>query len=925
MKLRTLMGVLLSSTLALSPMSAAFAQARKPAPAAAAALPAPDIAHTKFQLSNGLTVIVHEDHKAPIVSVNVWYHVGSKNEPQGRSGFAHLFEHLMFNGSENYDQDWFKMVEALGATDLNGTTNNDRTNYFQNVPVAALDTILWMESDRMGHLLGAIDKPVLDEQRGVVQNEKRQSENEPYGIAWEMITKATYPDEHPYGHTVIGSMEDLDAASLEDVKQWFRDYYGPANAVIVIAGDITPAEAKAKVEKYFGDIPPGPPVKQPKAWPNRMIEHTRGQAHDRVAQARLYRVYNVPETGNADTDYLGMLSDVLVSNKTSRLYKRLVYDEQIATAVNAFVDEGEVGSQFMIMVTAKPGSDLKAIEKAVDEEIARVLAEGPTAAELERVRTGRVSNFLRGLERIGGFGGKSDILAQSQVYRGSPDAWKESYRRWQTASANDLREAGRRWLTEGSYTLEILPFPTYAAAATGADRKAPPQPGESVAPRFPAVERGTLSNGMKVVVAPRRGLPLVSMNMLFDAGYAADQFAKPGTASLAMNMLDEGTKSRNALQISDEIARLGAGIGTGNALDYSAVSLNALKPNLDASLDLYADVILNPSFPVADFERLKKLQIASIQREKLQPQGAAFRVLPGLVYGQGHAYSVPFSGSGTEAAVASLTIADLQQFHRTWFHPNNATLIVVGDTSLAEITPKLEAKFAGWRAGAEIPAKNLAPVSPPAKPVVYLIDRPGALQTMIASAVVAPARGSPDDITIQAMNTVLGGAFTSRLNMNLREDKHWAYGAGSFIRDSDGPGLFIAYAPVQTDKTKESFAEIQKELREMVKGRPVSAEELAFAQNSMTLALPGSWETNAAVSGSIAEMVLYDLPEDYFDTYSGKVRATRSTDLDRVAAQVVKPENMTWVVVGDRAKIEDGLKSFGYEVRVIDADGNPVR
>ncbi len=925
MKFRSIMGAMVSAALALSPLAATAQSARAPRAAPAAALPAPEIANTKFVLPNGLTVIVHEDHKAPIVSVNVWYHVGSKNEPEGRSGFAHLFEHLMFNGSENYDQDWFKMVEALGATDLNGTTNNDRTNYFQNVPVAALDTILWMESDRMGHLLGAIDQAVLDEQRGVVQNEKRQSENQPYGLAWEMITLATYPQEHPYGHTVIGSMDDLNAAKLDDVHEWFRNYYGPANAVIVIAGDITPAEAKAKVEKYFGHIPPGPPVKQPSVWVNRMDEHTRGKAFDRVPQARLYRVYNVPQTGSADADYLGLLSDVLVSNKSSRLYKRLVYDEQIATNVSAFVDEGVVSSQFMVMITARPGDDLKAVEKALDEELARLLRDGPTAAEMERVRTGRVSGLINGLQRIGGFGGKSDILAQSQVYRGSPDAWKESFRRWQTATPADLRDAGRRWLVDGSYTLEILPFPNYAAGQPQADRSAPPSPGASVAPKFPDVERGTLSNGMKVVVANRPSLPLVSMNMIFDAGYAADQFAKPGTASLAMNMLDEGTRTRDAIAISDELARLGATIGSGSGLDTSAVSLNALKPNLDASLDLYADVILNPAFPEADFERLKRQQIAAIQREKAAPQAVAFRVLPELVYGDGHAYSAPFSGSGTEESVASLTLADMRQFHSTWFHPNNATLVVVGDVTLAEITPKLEARFGSWRPGSTIPQKNLAPVSAPAKPTIYLIDRPGAQQTLIASAVAAPARGDKDDIAISAMNTVLGGAFTSRLNMNLREDKHWAYGAGSFTRDSKGPGLFVAYAPVQTDKTKESFAEIQKELREIVRGRPVSAEELAFAQNSMTLALPGSWETNGAVSGSLVEQILYDLPDDYFDTYSGRIRGLSSTELDRVAARIVKPENMTWVVVGDRAKIEEGLRSFGYDIRLIDGDGNPVR
>jgi zinc protease len=923
MIIRKMLTALAAAAIALAPMAAQAARAPRAAPVAA--IPMPDIAYTRYTLSNGLTLLVHEDHKAPIVSVNIWYHVGSKNEQRGRTGFAHLFEHLMFNGSENHRGDWFPVVEGLGATDLNGTTNTDRTNFFQNVPVAALDTILWMESDRMGHLLGAVDQAVLDEQRGVVQNEKRQGENEPYGLVEEMVQHATYPDEHPYGHTVIGSMADLDAASLTDVQDWFKGYYGPSNAVMVIAGDITPAEAKAKVEKYFGDIPPGPPIQQPKVAVARMVGNSRGLAYDRVAQARLYRVYNIPETGSRDTDLLDMLSDVLVSNKTSRLYNRMVYRDQNATAVSAFINDGEIGSQFWIQITARPGDDLKAVEKSLDEEMARLLSDGPTPAELERVRNARLSGFINGLQRIGGFGGKSDLLASSLVYRGSPDAWKETFRRWQTATPAEVRDAGRRWLTDGSYTLEVMPFPNYAAAAGGVDRHSgPPAPGASVAPRFPAVERATLSNGMKVIVANRPGLPVVSMAMVLNAGYAADQFQRPGTASLAMNMLDEGTTSRDSLQISDELSRLGASIGTGSGLDASFVTMNALKSNLDPSLDLYADIIQHPSFPTSDFDRLKRLQIAQIQREKLTPTGAAFRVIPGIVYGEGHAYAAPFSGSGTETSVAALTLADLQRFHQTWFHPDNATLVVVGDTTLAELTPMLEAKFSGWRGGGALPAKNLAAVNPPAKPVVYLIDRPGALQTVIAAAVVSPGRGDPDDIAIAEMNTVFGGAFTSRLNMNLREDKHWSYGAGSFTIDAAGPGMWIAYSPVQTDKTRESFAEMQRELQEMGRARGVTPQETAFAQNSMTLALPGSWETNQAVEGSLIDQLLYNLPADYFDTYSCRVRALTPADLDRVATRIVQPEHMTWVVVGDRAKIEAGIRTFGYEVRVIDADGKPA-
>jgi zinc protease len=889
------------------------------------AVPRFDIPYEKFVLSNGLTVIVHEDRKAPIVAVNVWYHVGSKNEKPGKTGFAHLFEHLMFNGSEHFNDDYFQALERVGATDLNGTTNEDRTNYFQNVPTSALDTVLWLESDRMGHLLGAINKERLDEQRGVVQNEKRQGENEPYSLSDELITKAVFPASHPYSHTVIGSMEDLNAASLDDVKEWFKTYYGPANAVVVIAGDIDAKTARAKVEKYFGEIPPGPPVAHFDKWVAPRAGEQRQKAQDRVPQARLYKVWNVPGLGTADNDYLTLLSDVLVSDKASRLYKRLVYDEQIATDVGAFLDQREVGSLFIIQVTAKPGSDLTQIEKGVNEEMQKLFVTAPAQDELERVRTQIFAQFVRGAERIGGFGGKSDILARSQVFGGSPDAFKHSLNRMAAATTADLQAAGKRWLSDGVYTLEIIPYPSYQASTTAVDRSQMPKPGEGPEPKFPVTQRAKLSNGMEVIVAERHSVPVINMNLLIDAGFAADQFALPGTAALAMNMLDEGTKTKNSIEISKELASLGATLGAGSNLDTSVVSLSTLKSTLDRALNLYSDVILNPAFPQADFERLQKIQLATIQREKSQPVTMGLRVFPKLLYGPGHAYGNPYTGTGTEESVAKLKREDLMKFHGTWFKPNNATLVVVGDTTLSEIQPKLEALFSGWKTGT-VPAKNIATIALPPKQVVYLVNKPGAIQSVILSGVLAPPKANPDEISIESMNTVLGGAFISRLNMNLRENKHWSYGAGTFIPPARGQRIFLAYAPVQTDKTKESVVEITNELHGILKDRLVTADELAMAKSNLTQALPGLWETNAAVGQAINEIVEFKLSPDYYSTYAGKVKALTVANLNEAATKVVRPDNLVWVVVGDREKIEKGIRELNIgEVRVIDADGNPVK
>ena len=883
-----------------------------------------DIPFQKFVLPNGLTLIVHEDHKAPIVAVNVWYHVGSKNEKPGRTGFAHLFEHLMFNGTENYDKDFSGPLEQAGATDMNGTTNEDRTNYFQNVPTNAVDLTLWMESDRMGYLTGAISQPKLDEQRGVVQNEKRQGENEPYGKVWDFLTPKLYPANHPYSWTAIGSMDDLDAAKLGDVKEWFQTYYGAANAVVVVAGDIDVKTAREKVEKYFGDIPAGAPVARQQAWVAKRTGSQRGIMQDRVPQAKIYKVWNIPGWGTEDGEYLDLVGDVLSTGKTSRLYKRLVYDEQIATHVSASLDLREIGGLFVIEASAVPGVELARVEKAVDQEMARFLASGPTATEMKRVKTQNRATFIRGVERIGGFGGKSDVLAQGEVFAGRPDFYKVRLARVQQATPAKLLSSAKRWLGDGVYTLEVHPYPEYQTAKAGADRSKLPDLGSPPDTKFPALERATLSNGLKVVLAERRAIPEVRFDLLLDAGFAADQSGLPGTASLAMAMLDEGTARRTSLQISDELAQLGANLGTGSKLDVSSVSVEALKENLDASLDIFGDVILNPTFPRRDFERLTKQRLAQIQQEKADPVGLALRIFPALIYGPTHAYSNPWTGSGTEESTAKITREDLVRFHQAWFKPNHATLVVVGSTSMAEIRPKLERLFATWKPGA-VPAKKIATVSGQPRPVVYLVDRPGSLQSLVIAGHVAPPKANPQEVTIEALNRVLGGDFGSRVNMNLREDKHWSYGAYTFFRDARGQRPFVAYAPVQTDKTKEAVIELDKELRGIVKGRPIEPAELSRAKASLTLTLPGSWETMSALAGSIGDIITYGLDDRYYDTFAEKVRGQTVEGVTRVAGEVLHPDQLVWVVVGDRAKIEPGLRELKLgEIRLIDADGKAI-
>ncbi len=894
------------------------------APARAAETARIDIPFQKFVLDNGLTLIVHEDHKAPIVAFNVWYHVGSKNEKPGRTGFAHLFEHLMFNGSENYNDDYFKPMQKIGATDLNGTTNEDRTNYFENVPTSAFDMVLWMESDRMGHLKGAISQAKLDEQRGVVQNEVRQYLNEPFGVTEDLIVKGTYPPGHPYSWSVGGSLEDLGNAKLEDVHQWFATYYGPNNAVVAVAGDIDAKTALEKVKRYFGDIPPSPPISRNSAWVAKRTGSHRETVQDRISQPRIYKIWNVPGWGTVCIDNLDLASSILADGKTSRLYKRLVYDDQIATRVSAYVTPREIGGLFTIEADAKPGVALSAVEKAVDEELAKFLADGPTDKELERVKTQFTARFVRGIERIGGFGGKSDILARSQVYGGSPDAYKTSLEHMDKATAAAVKETSVRWLSDGVYVLEVTPYPQLAAGASDVDRKTMPAVGTPPGVTFPAIQRATLPNGLKIMLAERHSIPVVSFNLMLDAGSAADQFAVPGTASLAMSMIDEGTAKRTALEISGQLDSLGAELRAASNLDTSLVGLNTLKDKLDATLDIYADVILNPAFPEADFRRLQKIQIARIAREKDSPFTMVLRVFPKLIYGPGHAYGNPFTGSGTEAAVNKLTREDLVKFHKTWFKPNNATLIVVGDTTLAEIRPKIEKLFKDWKGG-KVPEKNIAAVPPAAKPTVYIMDKPGAPQSMVVGGHTAPPSGDPDAIAIDTMNTILGGDFVSRINMNIRENKHWSYGAQSALVPARGPRPFIVIAPVQSDKTKETMDEIRLELEGILGAKPVTADEFANVKNSKVLGLPGQWETMDAVEGSLSEIVEFGLPDDYFQKYPGRVRKLAIEDMAKAAKKTIRPGSVTWVVVGDRALIEPKIRELGFtQITIIDGDGNVV-
>jgi predicted Zn-dependent peptidase len=926
-----------------APPAAAQAAAAVPARAAI------DIPFQQFTLPNGLRVIVHEDQKAPIVAVNIWYHVGSKDEPAGRTGFAHLFEHLMFNGSENHPGEYFDPFELAGATNMNGTTNSDRTNYFENVPTTALDMALWMESDRMGHLLGAIDQATLDEQRGVVQNEKRQGENQPYGQLNEIESKAIYPVGHPYHHTVIGSMNDLNAASLEDVKNWFRTWYGPNNAVLVLAGDIDLATAKAKVAKYFGDIPATPTMAQPKVDLAPLAADARTVVQDAVPQVMVDRVWNVAQAGTRDADLLELFASILGGAKSSRLQSRLVYQEKLVDNINAYYNAGQVVGMFGIQGNVKQGVDAAKVEAIADEELQRLLEEGPTAEELERAKTSFRAGFVRGIERIGGFGGKADALASCTIYTGDPGCFRDTLATIDGATAAQLVAVANKWLKGHSHTFVVEPGkrtplaedpavkpapmvlpavdPKYATIPSDVDRsKGVPSVTRFPDLKFPTLQRATLANGTEVVLAERHDIPVVQVSYEFGGGYASDAKDRLGAASFAMGMLDEGAAGMDALAFANRAQALGAQLGASADIDGSGAYVSALKDKLDPSLRLFADMLRKPNFAQADIDRVKASWIAGIAQEKARPNGAALRVLPPLLYGDGHPYGIPFSGTGTEASIKALGRDDLVAYHDAYVRPQGATVIVVGDTTLGEIVPKLNAVFGDWRGSGAAPAGAKVPaVARPDGVRVFLIDQPGAIQANIfAGELVASTRDPAADV-FDFANKVLGGQFSARLNMNLREDKHWAYGAYSFTSDAVGQRPWMAFAPVQIDKTVPALQEMVREIGDYASGvKPATQAEVDKARADEIHGLPGSFETAGAVMNAIGDIVRYDRPDDYVVRHAAHLKSL-TTDEVNAAAKAIDPKALTWVVVGDLSKIEQPIRALDLgTVTVIDADGRPV-
>lgn len=907
------------------------APAKRPAarerPAAPAALP--KVEFEKYVLPNGLQVILHVDRKLPIVHVNQWFHVGSKNERTGRTGFAHLFEHMMFQGSKNASKDYFVYAEKAGANlaegGVNGTTNNDRTNYFATVPSGNLEDILWLESDRLATLADALTKEKLDNQRDVVKNERRQGlENTPYGRWFKLVTENIHPAGHPYSWTVIGSHEDLTAASLDDVKDFFRTYYTPNNLSLVIAGDFDPADAKRLVEKYFGGIPAGPPLDRPTLWIPTLDRERIIEATDRVPQDRTYMTWPSPQVFGPGDAELDLTSLILTDGLSARLNKVLVYDKQLCTAVQSFQNSAEISGWFAVIVTARPGASLATIEGIVTDEIARLAKNGPTPAELARAKTKQQYNFVTGLERIGGFGGKADALNRYNTYLGDPGKFEEDIARYDKVTVADVRQTVDRWLnTRNRLLVRFHPEQSSRATTASLDRAKEPALGADRPFHAPDVQTAKLENGLEIFVVERSDLPKVAVTLANRAGSGADPAGKGGTAHLAVTTIDLGTKTRKALDIEDAFGDLGTSLAGVAGRESTQLSFEVLKRNLTPAMTIFSDVVRNPVYPAAEIDREKKRHLDALSQQAKNAGQVAARVRAILAFGPDHPYGRPVQG--LPSSVEKISREDLAQFHDTWWKPGNSALVFVGDVKLEEAVALARREFGSW-SGAATPSIPIPPPAPAPAGKLYIVDRQDAAQTVISQFLPAPARQTPDYYSLRLADSVWGGGgFGTRLNLNLREDKGYSYGVFSNLALYREGGLWYAGGGVQTNKTKESLVEFDKELKALSGTKPISEAEFEDSKVKRVRGYAQQFESLGRIAQQVADLWALGLPMAELQRESEETQKVTLEAARAAAQKYAVPGRATVVLVGDRSKIEAGIRETNLgEVVILDAEGRPV-
>lgn len=902
----------------------------------------PPVKIVQYKLKNGLTVVMHPDHSTPVVAVNTWYHVGSKNEVTGRTGFAHLFEHMMFQGSKNYNNDYFSPLQEAGAS-VNGTTNQDRTWYYETVPSNFLELALFMEADRLGNLLEAMTQEKMDNQRDVVKNERRQRvDNQPYGTAFEKIGEIMYPKGHPYNWTTIGSLEDLQAASLDDVKDFFRQYYVPENTILVLSGSFDEKQAKTWVEKYFGPIAAGTKaIERPNPAMPKLDKEIRTTVDDSLARLpRRYMVWHTVKQYAPDEAALDILSSILSNGRTSRLQSKLLYEKEMVSSIFGGNGTSEIGGTFQIQATARPGKDLDAIEAEINTELERIKKEPPTAEEMSRAKNSIQAQTIFGLQTVLG---KASQIGNYAGFLKDPNYFQADLDRYGKVTPADVQRVANQYLTANRLVMSYMPKQGEAARSTSAANRptsvkaakkddsaleakiaeqtaALPKPGANPKLELPPIEKAKLSNGLEVWMVKHDELPIASMNMVFKTGAVAEPKGKEGVGGMAATLLDDGTKTRSAAEIANQQQSLGINIFPNSSWDSTTVGMQTLTANMDKALELYSDVILNPSFPATELEGLRGRSLIGLQQQKTNPNFVGNTAYNKVLYGD-HPYGRALGGN--EASIKGMTRDDIVSYYESVYRPNNAVLIVVGATDKKTLMPKLESAFGAWKAGTA-PTATVTTAGALDKTGIYLIDRPGSAQSVVTIGQVGIDRANPDYFPVVMMNSVLGGGITSRISMNLREEKGYTYGANSGFTFRKGAGPFQAGGDMQTAVTKEAVFEVMKELQEIRAGRPITQKELDYNKQSAIRRYPAAFETVGGISGQLSNLVVYGLPDTYFNDYIGKVNAITLDQVNGMAKKYLDPSKMAIVIVGDRKVVEAGLKELGYPLTILDTDGNVI-
>ena len=907
------------------------------------------IPYRRFRLDNGLTVILHRDVSDPLVHVDVTYHVGSSREEVGKSGFAHFFEHMMFQGSENVgDEQHFKIVSESGGT-LNGTTSSDRTNYFQTAPANQLEKLLWLEADRMGFLLDAVTQEKFEIQRDTVKNERAQMvDNVPYGLLNERVGEAFYPEGHPYSWSTIGYVEDLDRVGVNDLKRFFLRWYGPNNAILTIGGDFDEAEALAWIAKYYGPIPRGPDVAPP-AKPTVTLDADRYiSLEDNVALPLLFMAYPTVHLYHEDEAPLDVLMFVLGQGETSLLYKNMVKN-QLAVQAQASHGCQELSCMFAVVALPNPMArmTLADLEEIVRDSLVEFEERGITDDDLLRVKMTIVSGKIYGLESVFG---KVAQLAAYQYLTGAPDFAPADVARYENVTKDDVMRVYRRYIKDKpAVIMSIVPhgqaalragedtwqryerkLPDYESVADEDlayrraedtfDRGVMPSAGANPATTLPAIWRGELGNGVPVLGARNVETPTTSIRLRIDAGQRHETVEALGLAALTASMMNEATTRSTNEELSDRLQKLGSSVAFAASNDETVATVRSLTRNLDESLAILAEKLLSPKFAAEDFARVQAQTLQAIEQSKTRAATTAQVVYQLVLFGRDN--PLAYLDMGTSETVAALTVDDVKDFYAAHYSPAIASVVAVSDLDAAELLPKL-AVLDAWQ-GPDVADAGLKPFPETGATKIYLVDKPGAAQSEIRIG----KRSLNYDATGEyyragLANFVLGGAFNSRINLNLREDKGYTYGARSFFGGEQDYGLFTAMAGVRTDTTAASIVEFEREIRRYAKDG-IQPDELAFTRNAIGQRDALRYETPRQKLGFLSGIQVYGLDDDFVDQQNAILASIPASELNAIAAKHLTMEEMVIVVVGNRAAIEEELAALGYEIVHLDAAGNVV-